>query len=112
MVQQQDCATPLRLTRPPVSEALAQIPLDLRVRNPQDNFKEPDSGIGCIEFFKVPPCLGVGLFNNRSRLPLILDQPKRDIICSIQMRQENFWDCSSPMHSEGDGLYRHALRVH
>jgi len=74
--------------------------LDSRVRNPRDNFKEPDSGIGRTEFFKLPPCLGIGLFNNRSRVPLILDQPKRNIICSIQMRLENFWDCSSPMHSK------------
>jgi len=89
-----------------------QIPtLDSRVGNPQDNFKEPDSGIGCSESFKVPPCLGVGLFNNPSRLPLILDQPKRDIVCGTQMRQENFWNCSSPMHSKDDGLYRHALRA-
>jgi hypothetical protein len=84
--------------------------VDSRVRNPQDNFKKPDSGIGCTEFSKLPPCLGVGLFNNRSRVPLILDQPKRNIICSIQMRQENFWDCSSPVHSKGDGLHRPALR--
>jgi hypothetical protein len=106
----QDCATPLRLARSPFPEALAQIPtLNSRVRNPQDNLKEPDSGVGCTEFLKVSPCLGVGLFNDRPRLPLILDQPQGDIICSIQMRQENFW--FSPMHSKGDGLYRRALRA-
>ena len=111
VVPPQDCATSLRLARSPFSEASAQVAtLDSRVRNPQDNFKEPDPGIGCTEFLKVPLCLSVGLFNNRSRVPLILDQPKRHIICSIQLRQENFWDCS-PMHSKDDGLYRNALRA-
>ncbi|MBV9873534.1 MAG: hypothetical protein JO025_02295 [Verrucomicrobia bacterium] len=76
VVLPQDCATPLRLARSPFSEALPRIPTrDSRLRNPQDNSNEPDSGIDGTDFLKVPPCLGVGLYNHRSGIPLILDLP-------------------------------------
>src|ERR1700736_2706641 len=57
-----------------------------------NNGKQPVLWVGFAKTSKLLPCLPVSFLNNRLRVLIVFDQPARKIICTVQVRQNNFFE--------------------